>query len=116
MKLALTLATFVLASSAFATDFFAKIDNVDCTIVNGNVTRTLNFGKEFTGSVTETKTVSMKGLAPFIEKAIATARDLDPANPEFSYKMKHEGKTYILSTDDSRESMALVRMITNICR
>lgn len=82
MKLALILATFVLASSAFATDFFAKIDKVDCKIVNGNVTRTLNFGKDFTGSVTETKTVSMNGLAPFIEKAIATAREIESADPD----------------------------------
>lgn len=116
MKMALTLAAFILTSSAFATDFYAKIDVIDCKIENGVVTRTHTFGKEFKGSATETKTVKLEGLAPFIEKAIATARELDPSETEYVYSMKHEGKTYNLSVNDSRESQAIIRMITGICR
>ena len=57
----------------------------------------------------------MDGLAPFVEKAIATARDAH-SSEEFSFSMKHEGKTYILNVDDSRESQSLIQMISRICR
>ncbi len=117
MRTAFFLVTLAFATSTFATEFYAKIDAVDCKIENGVMTRKYTFGKEFKASTTETKMVKLEGLAPFIEKAIATARDIEaPAGAEYVYSMKHEGKLYHLAVDDSRESMSLIRMISNICR
>lgn len=102
--------------SAFATDFTAKMEDVNCTIKNGIVTRTQTFGKEALGSITETKSVSMKADA-LIMKAMETSSQLPAgAQDEYVYTMIHEGKTYTLNTSDSKESMFLIRMITKSCR
>lgn len=114
MKFALAL--LALSTSAFATDFYAKIDDVDCKIEKGIVTRKASFGKDAIGSYTETKTVKMEGLAPFIERAMLTSTQTPGSMPEYAYSMKHEGKSYILNVDDSRESQSLIRMISRICR
>lgn len=114
MKTAIVL--FALSSSAFATDFYAKIDDINCKIEKGIVTRKASFGKEFIGSFTETKLVKMDGLEPFIAKAALTATDRPNTDSEFAYSMKHEGKMYTLNVDDSRESQSLIRMISRICR
>ena len=115
MKFAFALVVIAFTSSVFAADFHAKIDDVDCSITNGVVTRTASFGKEFIGSVTEMKVVKMDGLAPFIRKAIETSTEA-PADAEYVYTMKHEGKTYNIGARDSLESQMLVRMISKICR
>lgn len=113
--IALTIA--LMASSAFATEFSARIDNIDCKISNGVVSRTQSFGKDMKASFTETKTVSMKGTEAFIRLATETASQLPASeNSDFSYTMSHEGKTYYLDVDDSKETMYLIRMITKICR
>ena len=114
MKTALVL--LALSSSAFAADFYAKIDGIDCKIEKGIVTRKASFGKDFIGSFTESSSVKLDGLAPFIERAALTATDRPNTNPEFAYSMKHEGKMYTLNVDDSRESQSLIRMISRICR
>ena len=114
MKIAIAL--LALSTSAFATDFYAKMDDVDCKIENGVVTRKATFGKDFIGSYTETKTVKVEGLTPFIERAMLTSSQTTGSHPDFAYSMKHEGKTYLLNVDDSRESQSLVRMISRICR
>lgn len=102
--------------SAFATDFAAKMEDVNCTIKNGVVTRTQVFGKEALGSITETKMVKMNAEA-LIMKAMETSTQAPAgADDEYVYSMIHEGKTYTLSTSDSKESMFLIRMITKSCR
>lgn len=116
MKLAFILSTFVIASSAFATDFYAKMVNVDCSIENGTVTRTYSFGKDTVATATETKSVKFQDLGPIVEKAIASVRDVHSPDSDYAYSMKHEGKLYALNVDDSRESMALIRMISGLCR
>jgi type 1 fimbria pilin len=116
MKFASALIVLTLSTGALATEFYANIDHTSCSIVNGTATWTTTFGKEFIGSFTQSKTVTMEGLAPFIEKASLVSSQTPSADREFSYSMKHEGKTYTLNAEDSTESMALVRMITKICR
>ncbi|MES2525502.1 MAG: hypothetical protein V4598_00380 [Bdellovibrionota bacterium] len=117
MKFALALIAIAFTSSVFATDFHAKLLDVDCSISNGVVTRTSTFGKEFLGSVTETKNVKMDGLAPFIRKAIETATETPvEADAEYVYTMKHDGKSYNIGVRDSIESQMLVRMVSKICR
>lgn len=114
MKTALIL--LALSSSAFAADFYAKIDSVDCKIEKGIVTRKASFGKDFIGSYSEMKLVKLEGLAPFIARAALTSSQVPGTDSEYSYSMKHEGKMYTLNVNDSLESMSLVRMITRICR
>ncbi len=116
MKLSSLVVLLALSTSAMATEFYATMDRTDCKIINGTVTRTTTFGKEVTGSFTESKKVTMEGLAPFIEKALVVSSQTPSADREFAYSMKYEGKTYTLNTEDSTESMTLVRMISKICR
>lgn len=102
--------------SAFATDFTAKMEDVNCTIKNGVVTRTQTFGKEALGSITETKTVKMNAES-LIMKAMETSTQTPAgADEDYVYSMNHEGKTYTLNVNDSKESMFLIRMITKSCR
>ena len=102
--------------SAFATDFTAKMEDVNCTIKNGVVTRTQTFGKDALGSITETKNVKMNAEA-LIMKAMETSTQVPAgADEDYVYSMTHEGKTYTLTTSDSKESMFLIRMITKSCR
>jgi len=106
----------VLSVSAFATDFTAKMEDVSCTIKNGIVTRTQTFGKDALGSITETKSVKMNADA-LIMKAMETSTQVPAgADDDYVYSMIHEGKTYTLNVNDSKESMFLVRMITKSCR
>lgn len=103
-------------SSAFAADFSAKMEDVNCTIKNGVVTRTQTFGKEALGSITETKMVKFNADA-LIAKAAELSSQLPAGSGEdYVYTMTHEGKTYTLSTQDSKEVMFLIRMITKSCR
>lgn len=117
MKFAFAVVAIAFTSSVFAADFHAVIDDVECSIVNGKVTRTSSFGKDFIGSFKETKTVELAGLAPFIRKATEVSSQIpSSADADYAYTMIHDGKSYTLSTRDSIESSMLVRMITRICR
>ena len=117
MKFAFAVVAIVFTSSVFAADFHAVIDDVECSIVNGKVTRVSSFGKEFIGSFKETKTVELAGLAPFIRKVSEVSSQLPHStDTEYRYTMTHEGKSYSLNTRDSIESSMIVRMISRICR
>ncbi len=117
MKFLFTVVAFALTSSAFATHFHAVIDDVECSIADGKVTRTASFGKEFIGSFKETKSIELSGLAPFIRKVSEVSSQLPHSNDsEFRFTMIHEGKSYSLNTRDSLESSMIVRMISKICR
>lgn len=118
MKIFIVLIALSFSSMALATEFFAQIEEVDCKIVNGMVTRTATFGKEARASYTETKSVKLEGLAPFIEKAIATASETPISGnvTDITFSMKHEDKMYYLDVDQAREVQYLIRMIARICR
>ncbi len=115
MKFALIL-TALISSSAFATDFFAKIENNNCKIENGLVTRTSFLGKEATASFTETKNVKIEGIAHLVAKAIEVSSPFPGNDVNYRFTMKHEGTAYLLDTRDSSESMALINMIARLCR
>ncbi len=102
--------------TVFAADFSARIDNIDCKISNGTVSRTQTFGKDTKASFTETKTVTLNGAEALIKLASETASQIPASEAEFSYSMTHEGKTYYLDVNDSKETMYLIRMITKLCR
>ena len=113
---ALTIALMT-SFSGFAAEFSARIDNIDCKIANGTVTRTQTFGKDIKASFTEKKMVSMDGIESLIKLASETASQIPASeDSQFSYSMTHEGKTYFLDVNDSKETMYLIRMITKICR
>ncbi len=116
MKFALLFAVLAFSASSFATTFTAQIDDIACKIDNGNVTRTVTFGKDVKASFTETKTVKLEGIAPFVQKVVETASNVAEADTEFVFTMNHEGKNYILNTRESMEGLHLIRMISRICR
>lgn len=107
----------VIGMSAFATEFNAKIDDVQCRIVNNTVTRTQTFGKDVTASFTETKKVSISGMEELAYRVAATSTQTPTSEDgSFRYTMSVDGKPYHLNVNDSKESMILVRMITKLCR
>jgi len=103
--------------SAFATELSAKIDRTFCTINNGKIVRTQFMNKTRTVSFTENKTVSINGLENLLPKVLETAA-VTPADMEQDYvfTMTHEGKTYLLNTEDSPETQVLIRLIAQSCR
>jgi hypothetical protein len=116
MKFLLALTVFALTSSAFAFDFTAKFEEFDCKIVNGQVTQTITYGKQNKVSSTETKTVTLEGLAPVVEKAIAQTSGRPSRSWMYEFTVTHEGQTYLLNPEDSTESMLLIKLLQNICR
>lgn len=117
MKKLIVVLGLVSSMSAMATEFSAKMVNVNCTIKNNVVTRTETFGKEKKASLTEKKEVSLKGMDSLILKAVEMSSQVPAgAMDEYAYSMNHEGKTYTLDTSDSPETMSLIRMITKMCR
>lgn len=106
-----------LSLSALATEFNAKIDRVSCAINNGKVVRTQFMNKARTVSFTENKFVAIDGLENLLPKVLETAAQT-PADMEQDYvfTMTHEGKTYVLATEDSPETQVLIRLIAQSCR
>ena len=108
-------ATFSL--SAFATELNAKIDRVYCTIAHNKLVRTQYMNKARTVSFTENKTVVIEGLENLLPKVLETASQT-PADREQDYvfTMNHEGRSYLLKTEDSPETQVLIRLISQSCR
>lgn len=113
MKTFILISTLLVSASSFATDFSVKIEDVSCKISKDQVTKTVKVGP---ASFTEKKTVSISGLDSLVTKVATVASEL-PANPkdEYIFEMTHEGKTYTLNMDDSKESMTLVRLLSKLC-
>lgn len=103
-----------LSFSSFAADFVLKIDDVNCTISKGVVTRTQKVG---VASFVEKKNVTMNGIDELVAKAAEVSSQL-PVNPaeEYVHQMIVDGKTYTLNLNDSKESMTLIRLTSRICR
>lgn len=102
--------------SAYATEFSAKMDDVNCTIKNNIVTRTQTFGKDASASITEMKEVKFSADSLIMKAMEASTQVPAGTDDEFAFSMVHEGKSYSLNTSDSKETMALIRMITKSCR
>lgn len=113
MKTYILLAALLTSVSAFAAEFNVKIEGITCSLSNGTVTRTHTIGN---ASFTEKKTISTSGFDALISKAAETASETPVTNEFYSFKMKHEGKTYTLNTEDSNESLVLIQLLSKICR
>lgn len=113
MKTFILISALLASASSFATDFSVKIEDIRCTISNDQVTRVEKVGP---ASFTEKKTVSITGIDSLVKKVATVSSEL-PANSkdEYIFEMTHEGKTYTLNMDDSKESMILVRFLSKIC-
>jgi hypothetical protein len=116
MKFVFAIAAIAMSASVFATDFTAKFEEVDCKISNGNVTRTMTFGKDNKVSATETSTVSFEGLTPVIEKAVAQTSGRPSRSWMYSFSVTHEGQTHLLNPEDSNEALLLIKLLQRVCR
>lgn len=117
MKFVVLALTAAFSLTAFATDFSAKIDRTFCTITNGKMVRTQYMNKARSVSFTENKNVVINGLENLLPKVLETAAQ-SPIDMEQDYvfTMIHEGKTYLLNTEDSPETQVLIRLIAQSCR
>lgn len=116
MKSIITVFALALSASSFATELRGRILDIDCVIsAKGVATRTQSIGKEV--SFTETKSITLNNIEAIIPKVVQVSREGVPgANEEYAYSIKHDGRTYILNYDDSKESMFLVKLIGRVCR
>lgn len=103
--------------SAIATEFNAKLDRVFCSINNDKLVRTQFLNKTRTVSFTENKTVAFDGVETLLPRVLETAA-VTPADmgQDYVFTMTHEGKTYVLTVDDSPETQVLIRLIAQSCR
>ena len=118
MLKSLTLATLgiILTTGAFANvSFKANYLRTECIISNGEVTRTMAFGKEKDLKFTEVTKLSFQGLEAYARRAASTSTGQD-SNDESVYEMNLDGTQYILNTKDSADSLALVQMIVKACK
>lgn len=117
MKTALVTISLMASMSSFAaTEFSGKMLNVTCKITGTQVTRTQTFGKEKKSSFTEKKSISLENF-DFVAKAAAESSTGNPSyDPDFTYAVTYEGKTYPVNADDSKESLTIVQVINKLCR
>jgi hypothetical protein len=116
MKFLFALALTSLTASAFAVEFSAKFENIDCKIANGTVTRTIALMKNTEATLTETKSVKLENADQLVQKAIDSASVRPSRDSVYVFTMTNEGKTYYLNSEDSREAMALMKMLAEVCR
>lgn len=118
MKSTLTIVALMASMSSFAaTEFSAKMLNVTCKITDTQVTRTQAFGKEAKApSFTEKRSISLENVDK-IAKAAADASTGRPSyDPDFTYTVNVDGKSYPVNGDESKESLVVVQLINKLCR
>lgn len=114
MKTFITIAVLSLSLSSFAAiELRSQVNTESCTIKGDKVTKTtslMNGELKFT----TTETVKIEGLEAIARRVIAT--NTGTANEYFTHELILDGQSYILNTNDSKESMMLVNMMGRICK
>ena len=114
MKTLMTIAILTFSLSSFASiQLRSQVHNETCTIEGNKVTKTtsmLNGELKFT----TTQTVRIEGLEAIARRVIET--NTGTSNEFFTHELVLDGQTYTLNVGDSKESMALVNMMSRICK
>lgn len=114
MKSIITLAVLTFSLSSFAAvELKSKVNSETCTIKGDKVTKTtslMNGELKFT----TTDTVKIEGLEDIARRAVAS--NTGTANEYFTHELVLDGQTYVLNTNDSKESMMLVNMMSRLCQ
>lgn len=114
LKTVLTASILSLSLSSFAAVELRSVVNAEsCTIKNGEVTKTTSMLK---GEVkfSTTNKVTIEGLDALADKVVATTTGT--ANEFFTHELIVDGETYVLNSSDSEHSMALINMMSRICK
>lgn len=116
-KFAAVVFALSLSSAAFAgVELKIVSDKVNCTIANNEVVRTLTFGKEKELKMTEKSVMTFEGIEAMAEKALAVSVNQASDLLDQSYIVVKNGKETILDSDESNESLYLIRLMVKACR
>jgi hypothetical protein len=109
--LALTLLSF---NALSAVEFIVKSHNLNCTISNDKVVRTLTFNKGQAGYTT-TSQIKSFGITELAEKAISLSTTrTSPLN--ILYTATVDGQTGQMNVEDSAEARVIVQFMTANCK
>lgn len=114
----MTLAALTLSSVAMADVELratAPRPHTVCSISNGDVTRTLSFGKEKQVKMTSKSHFTFEGIEAAAKVAAKFASNRPASNEMESYSMILDGKKIELDTNESPEALMLVQVIVKAC-
>ncbi|MCM2348731.1 MAG: hypothetical protein NDI69_01840 [Bacteriovoracaceae bacterium] len=109
----------MISAQAFAgseIELFGKLVNMDCTIKNGVVTKTMSFSKEKDLSFSTSHKINVDGLEKYAERAVALTTNNPHVNTDYKFKITMDGKTTEINQADSKEALYVVRMIVQACK
>lgn len=113
MKRLMTLALLAFSLNSFASiELRSEVNSESCIIKGEQVIKTTSM-LDGELKVTTTGNVRIEGLEQVARRAIET--NTGTTNDYYNYEIILDGKSYTLSVADSKESMVLVRMMSNIC-
>lgn len=112
--LSVTFIGLMSVSSFAAVELYSKMGNTECVISNGQAVKTVTALKGELSYSTTTK-VSVTGLEAVAEKAMASATGR-PNAEEIIWAVTLNGVSAKLHLDDSQESLALIRLLSSVCR
>lgn len=100
-------------SSFAAIELRSIVSSESCTIKGDKVTKTTSmlYGELKFSTM---GTVKIEGLEKIARRAADATTDVP--NEYFTHELVLDGQTYRLNTTDSTESMALVNMMSRICK
>ena len=101
-------------SSLASVSLKGKMDNVNCTIRDNQVTRVQTFGKNGL-SFTATEMISMNGLEDAVKSAEVTATER-PADPDYEFYATIDGRSFRLNTQDSKDATSVIQLMVKACR
>ena len=114
--LKITLITSLLAlsfASLASVELKSQINADTCTIKGGKVTKTtalMNGEVKFTVE----KAVKFEGLEDLARRVSETSTNT--RNEYFTHELVLDGKTYILNSEDSKETMVLLSVMGRLCQ
>lgn len=101
-------------SSFAAVELYSKMGNTECVISNNQAVKTVSALKGEL-SYSTTREVNFTGLEAVAEKALASATGR-PNAEEITWTVTLNGESAKLHMDDSEESLALIRLLSSVCR
>ena len=116
---AIALGALALSSVAMA-DVELKVlyprPKMECTIVKGEVTRVLTFGKEKIIKMTQKSQFKIEGIEVTARKAADLSSNRAPEFENESFSMILDGKKIELHSAESPEALALVQLMVQACQ
>lgn len=116
MKFVLASLIAVMSSNASAAiQFFAKIENQECKLVDNKVEKVVSFMK---GELTlkQSANVEVTGIEALAARAATAATNVAQEPSFHHYMILENGERVNLNSQDSKEAMAILRLLSAACK